>query len=136
MQYNKFPSCLSDDSIHVFICIQTSIKILTAWKIGYGPCGTTCSYSDVGRSTNSSRTDALNRHNAYYLGQWLGERQRVLSDTTLKGNTDPIYMDMNDEVIRNIKEKVQLVNEKLKWEMEQAEISVTVPADTDYLDIR
>jgi hypothetical protein len=66
----------------------------------------------------------------------LGERQRVLSDTTLKGNTDPIYMDMNDEVIRNIKEKVQLVNEKLKWEMEQAEISVTVPADTDYLDIR
>jgi hypothetical protein len=66
----------------------------------------------------------------------LGERQRVLSDTTFKGNTDPIYMDMNDEVIRNIKEKVQLVNEKLKWEMEQAEISVTVPADTDYLDIR
>jgi hypothetical protein len=43
---------------------------------------------------------------------------------------------MNDEVIRNIKEKVQLVNEKLKWEMEQAEISVTVPADTDYIDIK
>ena len=122
--------------MYVFICIKASIKILTAWKIGYGPCGTTCSYSDVGRSTNISRTDALSRHNAYYLGQWSGERQIVLSDSTLTGNTDPIYMDMNDEVIRNIKEKVQLVNEKLKWEMEQAEISVTVPAGTDYIDIK
>ena len=122
--------------MYVFICIKASIKILTAWKIGYGPCGTTCSYSDVGRSTNISRTDALSRHNAYYLGQWSGERQIVLSDSTLTGNTGPIYMDMNDEVIRNIKEKVQLVNEKLKWEMEQAEISVTVPAGTDYIDIK
>jgi hypothetical protein len=40
---------------------------------------------------------------------------------------------MNDEVIRNIKEKVQLVNEKLKWEMEQAEISVTVSLWVDML---
>ena len=60
----------------------------------------------------------------------------MLSDSSLTGNTSAIYIDMNDEVIRNIKEKVQLVNEKLKWEMEQAEISVTVPAGTDYIDIK
>lgn len=45
-------------------------------------------------------------------------------------------MNKTTEVRNSILEKVQLLNRGLQWEMEQAEVTVKVPLDTKYIDMK
>lgn len=119
-----------NSSLHINILVlKAHIKVLTAWKIGTGPCGADCQYRDIGRSTASSRQDLLNKYGPGYLGIWQGERG-------VYGTFSRIYFNMTTEVNSHIIEKVQLLNRGLHWEMDQADITVMIPQDTDYMDVR
>ncbi|VDI37034.1 Hypothetical predicted protein [Mytilus galloprovincialis] len=106
------------------------IKVLTAWKIGTGPCGAECNYTDIERSTATVRRDLLNKYGPEYLGIWQGERG-VYGITTSRS-----YVNMTPGVNSHIIEKVQLLNMGLHWEMDQADITATISQGTDYMDMK
>ncbi|XP_063427353.1 uncharacterized protein LOC134710873 [Mytilus trossulus] len=110
--------------------MRAKIKVLTAWKIGTGPCGTDCDYTDIEKSTATVRHDLINNYGSEYLGVWQGE-------TGLYGiSTSRKYVNKTDEVNSHIIEKVQLLNRGLHWEMDQADITATISQGTDYMDMK
>ena len=46
------------------------------------------------------------------------------------------YSNLTDQVTTTVRERVQLVNKGLHWEMDQAVIKIKIPSDTDYLDMK
>lgn len=68
---------------------------------------------------------------ATYLGAWNGEKASLGDEGGPKE-----YIDKTAQVTSTIVEKVQLLNRGLKWEMEQAEITITVPIDAKYMDMK
>ncbi|XP_063427352.1 uncharacterized protein LOC134710871 [Mytilus trossulus] len=116
----------------IIIVLKAKIKVLTAWKIGTGPCGADCQYSDIERPTATVRHDLLNKNGHEYLGIWQGERG-VYSN---HGAVNKSYVNVTDEVNSHIMEKVQLLNRGLHWEMDQADINVTITQGTDYMDMK
>ncbi|CAG2202680.1 unnamed protein product [Mytilus edulis] len=108
---------------------MAKIKVLTAWKIGTGPCGTDCNYTDIERSTATVRQDLINKYGSEYLGYGKGETGVYGISTSRK------YVNKTDEVNSHIIEKVQLLNMGLHWEMDQADITATISQGTDYMDM-
>ena len=107
--------------------IEVHLKLLTGWKISTGPCGNTCPRSRTRSSTTQSRRDMLTAKGPNYFGkwelEWKDQHQQVHS------------RDISTTVKTNLTEKVESVNPRAEWELDTADLYVSIPDQTQYVDI-
>ncbi|GFO49255.1 integrin beta-like protein a [Plakobranchus ocellatus] len=103
------------------------MTIVTGWELSKGPCGPNCSVDDIGRSTELTRAEMINRTgDREYFGKWSLEIGYA--------NTSVGRASITDHVNKNIRGRVNNVNLPTRWMQEIAQFEVNI-TNSEYTDI-
>ncbi|XP_071096872.1 uncharacterized protein [Haliotis cracherodii] len=129
------PVCCNDDifmgGFMTYRLVDTSpstysfrITVMTAWRLGYGPCGDNCTTTDVGSSSNITRSDVMNMTGDDYYGRWYRETSSFINTTDITEHVSSMF---DGHVIG--------VDERLQWEQEIGSFDLDINRNDDWSDV-